>query len=213
MKRPTLKSLEAVVGTLSVPSKMPCFGYSTPAAHCIVGGRISKDPNSTCWSCYAKKGRYTFARTIAAMEKRFQSLKDIKLWEETMTELIGRKEKSQWFRWHDSGDLQSVEHLNAIVNIAKNLPHIEFWIPTREYRVVRDWRKENGKFPKNLIVRLSAHFRGKAPKARYLEDLPTSTVGWEESPHECPAQHQGNQCGDCRACWDPKVTNVDYPLH
>jgi len=213
MKRPTLKSLEAIVGTLSVPSKMPCFGYSIPAAYCIVGGRISKDPKSTCASCYAKKGRYIFPNVLAAMEKRFQSLKNIDLWEETMTELIGRKEKSEWFRWHDSGDLQSVEHLNAIVNIANNLPHIEFWIPSREYKFVRDWKLKNGKFPKNLIIRLSAYFRGKAAKARYLEDLPTSTVGWKESPHECPAQHQGNQCGDCRACWDPKTPNVDYPLH
>ena len=29
----------------------------------------------------------------------------------------------------------------------------------------------------------------------------------------CPASKQGNQCGDCRACWSDKVSEVSYVSH
>jgi hypothetical protein len=29
----------------------------------------------------------------------------------------------------------------------------------------------------------------------------------------CPAPSQGGKCGDCRACWDPKVKVVSYGKH
>jgi len=206
----TLKQLEAIVGTLSAPSKMPCHGYSTPAARCKVGSKLRKDSNSTCASCYAAKGRYLFPNVQDAMERRFHSLANLDLWTTTMIGLIGRKEKSGYFRWHDSGDLQSVDHLDAIATIATNLPDIQFWIPTREYKFVKQWKELHGNFPSNLMVRMSAYFKGQPAT---MKDQPSSTVGWSESKHECPSRHQNNMCGSCRACWDPKVPNVDYPLH
>jgi hypothetical protein len=30
---------------------------------------------------------------------------------------------------------------------------------------------------------------------------------------DCPASKQGNQCGSCRRCWNPKVKHVTYPKH
>ena len=30
---------------------------------------------------------------------------------------------------------------------------------------------------------------------------------------ECKAYTRGNQCGDCRACWDKTVKNVSYKKH
>ena len=47
--------------------------------------------------------------------------------------------------------------------------------------------------------------------------LPVSTVssGKGSIPrgaHICPAPNQGNQCGSCRACWDPSVKVVIYHL-
>jgi hypothetical protein len=29
----------------------------------------------------------------------------------------------------------------------------------------------------------------------------------------CPSPAQNNQCGTCRACWDPNVANVAYRKH
>jgi len=31
--------------------------------------------------------------------------------------------------------------------------------------------------------------------------------------YDCPAPDQGNECGECRACWDPEVKNVAYWLY
>ena len=152
----TTKEAEAIVHTLSSPSKMPGFSYNTPAYRCIKGTLLRKVPNSICFKCYAMKGRYIFDNVKAAMEKRFDSLHH-PLWVDAMTFLINKKEKSGFFRWHDSGDLQGTWHLKKICQIAENLPHITFWLPTREYTIVSDYiEKEGNVIPPNLTIRLSA---------------------------------------------------------
>src|SRR5210317_1228253 len=151
----TIKELESTVGTLSKPSKMPCHGYSIPASRCKVGMKMRKVKGSVCFYCYAMKGRYVFQSVKAAMEKRFQSLNNPN-WAKVMTALIEKKEKSGFFRWHDSGDLQSLEHLEDIAQIARNLPKISFWLPTREYNIVKQYLNKHESFPNNLTVRLSA---------------------------------------------------------
>ena len=42
------------------------------------------------------------------------------------------------------------------MTIAKNTPKIKHWLPTKEYQLIRQYEKEFGEFPKNLIVRVSA---------------------------------------------------------
>jgi hypothetical protein len=47
--------------------------------------------------------------------------------------------------------------------------------------------------------------------------LPVSTVSSHQrkslpGTHHCPAARQGNTCGRCRACWNPQVKIVDFPL-
>jgi hypothetical protein len=139
------------------------------------------------------------------MQRRYDSMVDLELWAVRMVRLLDAKSKGQarHFRWHDSGDLQSRAHLDAIVWIAKCLPHIQFWLPTKEYRMVTDVE-----FPINLTVRLSAPLIGEALGGWAV----TSSVGAHEG-FTCPASTQGNACGDCRACWDISVSNIDYPLH
>ena len=107
-----MKSREAlqITHTLSSPSKMPCFGYSIPASRCITGGKLRKVKNSICSFCYALKGRYVFPNVLTAMEKRYQSLTHPQ-WVDAMTALISSKRKKDYFRWHDSGDLQGLTHL------------------------------------------------------------------------------------------------------
>ena len=119
------KQAEEIVGTLSKPSKMPGYAYSTPAKRCLIGQKMRNVVGSICAFCYALKGRYVFPNVQKAMEKRFASLTN-DLWVDAMTYLIG-KVKNPHFRWHDSGDLQGVWHIEKIVKIAKNLPHISFW--------------------------------------------------------------------------------------
>jgi hypothetical protein len=134
--------------------------------------------------------------------------------------LIGwRSRNSRVFRWHDSGDLQSVAHLSQIVEIADRLPWVTFWIPTREAGILRTWQREFGAFPANLTVRQSVALVGHFPDpSRASDGRVFSGVAFKgqeipEGAHACPAYSQDGQCGDCRACWSPDVPVVIYPLH
>jgi len=208
-----VKTAKNIVGGLSAPSKMPCHGYSIPATRCIVGAKLRKVVGSTCSKCYALKGRYVFPNVVDALERRFQSLRD-PLWVKAMAFLINRYEsgKSGYFRWHDAGDLQSVGHLQLIVDVCNASPTVQHWLPSREYNTVRKYLATVGAFPANLTVRLSAHMMGdyNLPK---IDGVVWSTVGPDapSSMHTCPAPKQGGICGDCRACWGGN--DVNYLPH
>lgn len=213
----TIADLERAVGGLGNPSKMPGFAYGIPAAECKVGTKLRSVQGSTCSGCYAfERGRYAFPGVVAAQYRRLEALtSDLEGWVGAMSRLIARKcRKDPWFRWHDSGDLQSVDHLRAIAAVCDQTPEVNHWLPTREYRIVRDYLSQGGTIPANLTVRLSAHMvDGPAPSAP--RGVRTSTVHRDIEPagHACPAPSQGNACGDCRACWDPTVGNVSYHVH
>ena len=207
----TIKEAESIVGTLSKPDKMPCYSYSIPAWFCKIGMKMRKVIGSICSKCYALKGHYVFPNVKAAQEKRFHSLIDPR-WVSVMTFLIQRKEKSGFFRWHDAGDLQDSSHLQNIITIAENLPEINFWLPTREYNIVNEYIRKNGREPENLTVRLSSlMFDGDVTKRQNPFDLPTS--GASKEGFNCPSSKQGNKCLDCRACWDKAIPNIIYKEH
>ncbi len=154
-----------------------------------------------------------YAKTIKpAQYKRLAAIQNPQ-WIDAMVTLIAGSKKASFFRWHDSGDLQSVEHLQKIAIIADKLPAVKFWLPTREYAIVNAFLKMRS-CPKNLVIRLSAHMVGQSVK--FASGMPTSSVFTDNVPagaFECPARFQGNACGDCRSCWNPKVKEVSYHKH
>lgn len=203
----TMKEAEAVAGKLGKPSKMPGYAYGLPARHCPVGALLAKIPGSVCSDCYALKGRYVFRKVQQAQEYRFNSLKHPQ-WVDAMVFMI-KKRKCDYFRWHDSGDIQGLWHLENMVEVARRCPETKFWVPTRENRVVKHYLSTHGEFPPNFVVRVSgAMIDGPAPTSF----ANTSTVT-TRGDHTCPAYKQGGVCGTCRACWDPAVQNVSYPKH
>lgn len=204
------------VGGLSVPSKMPGFGYGISAKKCKTGGKLQKVEGSTCNKCYALRGHYSYEVVQIAHERRLKSIKK-KFWVHAMAELINRK-ANPYFRWHDSGDLQNVEHFAKICSVAELTSTINHWIPTREYKIVSDYSANGGLIPSNLCVRFSAHMIGGiVPTFPRLKNIITiSTVSKDdsyESAYNCPARFQENNCGDCRACWNPEIFHVDYHYH
>lgn len=212
----TIKALQMQVGSLSNPSKMPGYGYSTPAKDCQTGSKLAKIVNSICSICYAKKGRYVFPNVQNAMQYRLDSISKID-WIDCMVELISKKQSKlpegqrEFFRWHDSGDIQGVWHLEKIAEIARRLPEINFWLPTREYRFVREWLATATK-PNNLQIRLSAYMIDGKPPTELANRLGLTTSGVSENGFNCPAPKQNNACGDCRACWTSDE-NINYKSH
>ena len=196
------KEAKKITGGLSAPSKMPGPSYNLPATQCITGAKLAQVPGSVCHGCYALKGRYRFNNVKAAMARRLEALGHPD-WIAAMTVLI---KGEPVFRWHDSGDLQSPEHLKAIFEVCKNTPETRHWMPTREARFLRLMYPEV--IPKNLIIRFSSHMVDQQPVGWWPW---TSTVSTEMKT--CPAKDQGNECKSCRACWDRSVSNVTYPKH
>ena len=210
----TIKQAWADVGGLSKPSKMPSHGYSLSAFMCKVGSKLREIKGSSCADCYARKGRYVFPNVQKALDNRMYQLQNNPNWLRAMVFLILHYcKKSKVFRWHDSGDLQSVEHLCMIVEIARATPNIKHWLPTQEGSMVKQYKNLYGEFPDNLIVRMSASMVNGVPPKHHTH---TSTVATDTSlaiGHMCPSSLQGNKCGDCRMCWDKNVPNITYLKH
>ena len=200
-----MKTIDALklVGGLSKPSKMPGWAYGIPARECKTGSKLVKVKGSTCEGCYALKCCYVFPVVQAAQYKRLDSIKHPG-WVKAMTALINSK-KSKFFRWHDSGDVQSVKHLAKIFEVCRRSPDVQHWMPTREA-----WVKPYlSRAPKNLVIRFSMPMVDQEAAASWPH---TSTVVYG-SGRTCPAPDQDNACGSCRACWDPSVRNVAYGKH
>lgn len=200
----------ALVGGLSKPTKMPGWAYGLPAQKCKIGGVLRKQGGTVCELCYAHKGMYVFPVVKQAQARRLAIvLRDPWEWSVNMSLLLHRlyarkSEEDRFFRWHDSGDLQSAEHFQAIIAIAHALPRVRFWLPSKEYAIVRAVTD----IPDNLRIRLSAPVVGMLSRGLY-----GSTVDVHSEGHQCPAPLQGGECGHCRACWDPAVETVNYHLH
>ena len=211
-----VKEAKDIIGHISglgTPSKMPGYSTSLPASACKVGSKLRKVKGSTCASCYAFRGNYGTPSVQKGLRRRLDALTHPR-WIEAMTFMIDRytDPADAFFRIHDSGDFQSLDHVRQWVAVARSLPDVQFWAPTRETRMIKAARAMlAGSWPANLTVRVSAPMVGKGP-AKAMQGYPTSTVDFGDG-HTCPAPTQGNQCGDCRACWDPTVSNIDYHKH
>jgi hypothetical protein len=224
----TIKQLNAITGTLSKPSKMPCAGTSTPAKDCNVGSYLRTVEGSVCAGCYAfERGNYAFSNVQAGLQNRLDKIGGPE-WAPAMAEYI-RRRCTTIFRWHDSGDIQNMGHLRDIVTVAQSTPHITHWIPTKEYALVLRYLRHGATFPDNLRVRVSAPMIGPAfgplhadsKVARLQEqfqqlvlmfDMPYSTVDDDGAEVQCGASENNGECGDCRACWST-TKSVNYHKH
>ena len=196
------KEAWALVGGLSKPSKMPGWSIGIPAKECKTGAKLRLIPNSVCEGCYALKGCYVFKVVQEAQYKRLEAISHPD-WVQAMATLINSK-KPDVFRWHDSGDVQDVQHLEKIFEVCKLTPAKRHWMPTREA-----WIKDHmHKAPANLVVRFSSPMIDQGPVKSWAN---TSTVSTKS--RTCPAPDNNNECGSCRACWDPLVKNIEYGKH
>ena len=124
----------------------------------------------------------------------------------------------RFFRWHDSGDIQSSNHLKMIYEVARRVPQVSFWLPTREIAMVKGVFEE---IPDNLTIRVSTAMINKVPtraenNINYdriaLSGVHTMKALMRSDFEECKAYTRGGHCGPCRKCWDPKI-NISYKLH
>jgi len=199
-----MKTSEAwtIVGGLSKPSKMPGWSIGLPARECKTGSKLRLVKDSVCYNCYALKNCYVFKVVQDAQYRRLEAIKNPQ-WVEAMTTLIQSK-KADVFRWHDSGDVQDLEHLNKIYEVCRLTPSKRHWMPTREA-----WIKDHlNRAPSNLVIRFSAPMVDQAAPASWPNTSTVVTAG-----ATCPSAQQGNQCLDCRNCWNSEIKNISYGQH
>jgi hypothetical protein len=220
-----IKDAKAITGGIGFTSKTG-FSFGLPAkTSCKVGCKLAEKEGSTCFGCYAEGGNYSYPSTKKAHANRFEGVKRLhdsewkKAWVEGLVTLIASKgakaERDElYFRWHDSGDIVGLDHLKAIVEVAKATPHIKHWLPTKEVGTVKKYL-ENHKLPSNLCIRLSGYFVDQDPD--FDIDLPKAAVYKETKPkgHVCPAilNHKGCKENGCRKCWNKRIRQVNYKLH
>ena len=220
-----------VVGGLTQTTKMPCYSLSLPTTACKTGGKLRGMDSSVCSRCYAHmRGNYSWPTVCRAQDRRLNKIQHVLAcgvgstqwhsWVDAMSKLLSRE---AYFRWHDSGDLQSVDHLRLIVDTCLQTPHVIHRLPTKEYGMVSCFLDEVGFLPNNLVIQLSSpmidhrrEFNSLMSRARFQVATVYSSAAKAYDDGKqfiCPATTKRRTCDDCRACWDSSITNVSYMLH
>ena len=236
LKKLTLKKRTSLnFGGLSSPSKMyPFKAYSIPAQECIVGSLLAFIIDSICSDCFARKGRYLFENVKGALYRRFRLLKlalkkpeQREKWISEIVNQITRYSKG-YFRWFDSGDLYSLEHLKMIIEVCQLTPTTMHWLPSKMYPLLKEYENQikagTMAYPDNLVIRTSPVKVDASPPPTMFN---TSTVHLNKPPvgHKCPITDGGQSCTSvgCVAivdsveipmpCWSREVENSSYPKH
>ena len=242
----TLKKAIEESGKVSLGNtKMPSTTFAISAKHCGIGSKLIKIKGSTCSKCYALKLQNLRPSVDKGWTNNlFKAVKMIQnnpaLWAKMVAFQIERGCKKldiYEHRWFDSGDLQSLAMLRAIVLCAEITPQIKHWLPTREAKIVKDYRKKYGQEPSNLVIRVSSTMIGDKPIGGHENTSTVHKAGETVYGKECLAyrtnkdseiiakevfgamareekkEQDFGHCGNCRACWNPTVKNISYPLH
>ena len=199
-----VKEAKQITGSLTRTSKMPGLSYSLPAWEWKTGSKLRKIKGSVCASWYSLKGNYTRYKAIkAAQYVRLEALKDQRWIAAMVAQIIRQK----YFRWHDAGDVQDLDHLNKIFEVCKLTPDTKHWMPTREA-----WTKKyisSNRKPSNWVVRFSGTMIDQGPVKSWDN---TSTVVTDGSG-TCNAPDNAGKCGSCRNCWNKEIKSVIYGKH
>lgn len=206
---------------LSKPSKMPGASFGLSARDCKTGSKLALIPGSVCHGCYALKGNYNFKVVKRAHAYRLSLLDDLDAFIERMvTEITKVTTKSgvPYFRWHDSGDIQSVEHLLAIFEVCRRTPRVSHWLPSKEYGMVRQVQRQAVRDPlavrpPNCTLRMSATMIDGPPPVGFDNTTTVHRFVHHLPGIECLAHENNNKCGDCRHCWDSTIKNISYLKH
>lgn len=220
----------AKFGGLSSPGKMPCKSVSYKAGQpftCPRGSKLMKVPGTVCYFCYGSDGLYSTPAVRVAQDRRFNLLMYAKRFparqEEWIKSLVSKIGRHDFFRWHETGDIQDETHWAMMEQVMRRTPHTRHWVPTKEVDFMKSLIDEIGAdaLPYNTNVRVSAGWIGQRIEVPFplttssVSDY-TSGVIVADPGYNCPATHDKSYegfCGNCRACWSDSVANVNYKLH
>lgn len=134
----SLSEARTIAGALGKPSKLPGFAYGLNARLCRRGGDLRGVPGSICSTCYAMNDFYASWSPVARGHSKRHDGLDHPRWCDAMVTLIKHhcRPPEDFFRWHDSGDIQSSGHLARILEVVERTSEVRHWLPTREHEDV-----------------------------------------------------------------------------
>ena len=197
-----VKEAIKITGSMTRTSKMPGLSYSLPAWECKTGSKLRLVPGTPCHGCYALKGNYI--RYPAIKKAQYYRLASL-VHDSWVTAMVAQIKRQKYFRWHDAGDVQSVDHMKKIFEVCRLTPGTQHWLPTQERKYLP---LPGSKIPDNLVIRLSgSKVDGPAPTSW------THTSSVVTKGATCPAPNQGGKCRTCRACRTKSIKNISYGKH
>ena len=194
---------------LSQTSKMPCKSISLDANLCITGSKLVKVANTPCNKCYALRGFYNMPSVKKAMAYRLEVMTGPNFVDTLVKELDNEK----YFRWFDSGDIQSEKMGHDIIDIVELTPWCRHWLPSKEYKM---WKNilSTRILPFNVCLRISTPIDNTKPingfkhtTTTYTDNNIPASVGFKCHAHK----NKKYNCYECRACWNNEISNVAYP--
>ena len=146
---------------LSSPGKMINRTFSLPTHICMTGGVLREKLGTVCTDCYAHNpnSKYAFNPAQQKLMRNLDAIttNDAVEWATQFADVVP-KETANYpvFRFHDSGEWLSPEHISMYVDIAKKNPKTLFWIPTREWEMLKKVFDARGyDIPNNFVPRVS----------------------------------------------------------
>jgi len=215
-----MKIKGAKVGCWSLEARVSCPGSVDD------NGKIVE----VCKSCYATKGMYRFPNTKAVRQhNKADYMRDG--WVEDMVKEVN---KYDYFRWFDSGDIETPELAQKIYRVIASTPHCKHWVPTRSDKVAdidkyltrittsdsepSHYHHESIAYLKNVSLRPSADNIGlnnnERPGVKSFVIRPEEIFeAKKQGIHVCPVGINPNQksCDTCTACYTNQA--VAYVLH
>ena len=126
---------------------------------------VSNAPLITCsncseckYYCYDVKACLQYPNVLEARTTNTALLLEnidnyfLQLWQ-----VMERRKKNFTLRFHVSGDIISLDHLEMIILTAEKFPNFKIWTYTKNYYIVNEYIRKNGKnaIPDNLSIMFS----------------------------------------------------------
>ena len=156
--------------------------------------------------CYARKGRFAFSKNKELLMNNLNVWRtDPQAFEQAV---MNYSFFSAFFRWHVAGDIPDASYLRMMVRVTEACRSTKFLAFTKQYELVNNHIRMNGKLPDNLTIVLSA-WGDIIPQNPF--NLPVAYIRFKSgNPVEIPsdARHCMKYCGECVmsgcSCWSLK---------
>ena len=197
--------------------------WSLPAGTSCPGAKGAE----VCEGCYAKKGMYRFPVVKNVREHNKQDYHR----DDWVDDMVKEVSKYDYFRWFDSGDIETPELAKKILQVIETTTATTHWLPTRSDKIPAIARVVQGYYGddkigngyniyacKNVAVRPSADNIGLNNQERpgvnsYVIKPEEIFEAKKQGIHVCPVGINPNQksCDTCTMCYTD--AEVAYVLH